>query len=277
MIVIVDPHGGGIAAVDPPAVLDQEAGDDRDRRSSQGSRPSKGRAMSYRIFLVDPPWRYRAWSRDMGSRTAESFYPTMRSTDIQAMRPRIDEWAAPHCALFLWVTAPCLPEGIAVMEAWGFRYVTIALTWVKTTRAGAPAFGMGRYTRGNVELCLLGIRGRMPVLAHDVSQVILAPRRDHSRKPDEQYQRIERLYDGPYLELFARRRRPGWDAWGNEVQESVTDSAVSIAPLSVTRTCEGCREPLKAPRADARYCSAACRQRSYRRRAASLSHLPSQP
>jgi N6-adenosine-specific RNA methylase IME4 len=225
--------------------------------------------MSYRVLLADPPWAYRAWSRDMGRRTAKSFYPTMPLKDIQAMRPSIDQWAAPDCAAFLWVTSPCLPDGIAVIGDWGFRYVTIAFTWVKTTRSGAPAFGLGHYTRGNAELCLLGIRGRMPVKSRDVPQVILSPRREHSRKPDEQYERIERLYDGPYLELFARRRWPGWDVWGREVEESVTALDTTIA---VTRQCLGCRQALKAPRPDARYCSAACRQKAYRARAAML-HL----
>jgi len=152
----------------------------------------------------------------MGRRTAESFYPTMSQGDIKAMRPSIDQWAAPDCALFLWITMPCLPDGLAVMDAWGFEYRTVAFTWIKMTRAGTPAFGLGHYTRGNAELCLLGIRGRMPVKVRDVPQVIMSPRREHSRKPDEQYERIERLYDGPYLECFARYRRANWDVWGDE-------------------------------------------------------------
>ena len=170
----------------------------------------------YAVILADPPWRYRAWKGDRGMRTAESFYPTMSAAELHALRPRIDEWAAPDCALFLWSTPPALLEALALLDAWAFTYTTFGFTWIKTTKAGEPKMGMGWHTRANAEVCLLAKRGKPGIQARDVPQVIMARPREHSHKPDEQYARIERLYGGPYLELFARHRRDGWDAWGQE-------------------------------------------------------------
>jgi N6-adenosine-specific RNA methylase IME4 len=178
-------------------------------------------AERYPVILADPPWRYRVWSGDRGRRTAESFYPTMSSAELCAMGPRVDLWAAGDCALFLRATAPCLiTEAPRVIEAWGFTYKTVAFTWVKMNKNGKPFTDMGYYTRANAEFCLLATRGKPRVKVHGINQVVLAPRREHSRKPDEQYPRIMQLFEGPYLELFARARWPGWDAWGDEVTEA---------------------------------------------------------
>ncbi|MGQ0443623.1 MAG: MT-A70 family methyltransferase [Beijerinckiaceae bacterium] len=163
----------------------------------------------YSVILADPPWQYRAWKGDRGMRTAESFYPTMSPEELHALCPRIDQWAARDCALFLWATPPADKEAHRLLDAWGFTYKTFAFTWIKTTKNGGLFFGMGHYTRANAEMCLLATRGKPKVQARDVRQVIMAPRREHSRKPDEQYARIERLYSGPYLELFARQRARG--------------------------------------------------------------------
>jgi N6-adenosine-specific RNA methylase IME4 len=173
-------------------------------------------AARYAVLLADPPWNYRAWNGDRGMRTAESFYKTMTTQALHAMRQRINDWAAKDCALFLWATPPALPEAMDLISAWGFIYTTFGFTWIKTTKAGKPKMGMGWHTRANAEVCLLAKRGKPRIQAHDVPQVIEAPLRDHSHKPDEQYARIERLYHGPYLEVFARHRRDGWDAWGLE-------------------------------------------------------------
>ena len=106
-----------------------------------------------------------------------------------------------------------------MIEAWGFEYKTCAFNWFKQTKNGEGlTTGMGYWTRANSEVCLLATRGSPKRLNADVHQVIAAPRMEHSRKPDEVLQRIERLVGGPYIELFARRARPGWDAWGNQVQ-----------------------------------------------------------
>lgn len=184
-------------------------------------------------ILADPPWHFRArtalqMSNWTSRRDAERHYPVMGIEDIKAMPVR--DLAAKDAHLFLWVTGPCLRHGFDVMEAWGFRYSAVAFTWIKLKRSHnalqlrvlptAEAdlhVGLGLTTRKNAEFVLLGRRGNARRIAKDVREVILAPVREHSRKPDAVYERIQRYCDGPYLELFARAERPGWTCWGNEV------------------------------------------------------------
>ena len=171
-------------------------------------------AGKYAVILADPPWRFELWS-DKGDRVAENHYPTMVADDIAALP--VADLAADDCSLFLWAVMPQLPEALSLIEAWGFEYKTCAFTWVKTTLDGTKARpGMGYWTRANAELCLLATRGSPRRINADVEQVILEPRREHSRKPDAVAERIERLVAGPYLELFCRYPRPGWTAWGNQ-------------------------------------------------------------
>ena len=179
----------------------------------------------YGAILADPPWSFRAWSgnsipaRKYG--TADAHYPTMTMDDIAALP--VANYAADDCALFCWIVWPSLPDALRVIEAWGFAYKTCGFAWVKGN--SLPLFpddfkdkmGLGYWTRANSEVCLLATRGKPKRLNADVRQIIQAPLREHSRKPDEIYERIERLVDGPYLEMFARQRALGWDAWGNEV------------------------------------------------------------
>ena len=126
-------------------------------------------------------------------------------------------------ACFMWATFPNIAEAIKVLEAWGFTYKTAAFVWIKKNRKnGGNFWGMGAYTRANAEVCLLGVspgfKAREQVHSHRIHQVIEAPFEGHSKKPDETRRRIvELLGDVPRLELFARDRAPGWDAWGNEV------------------------------------------------------------
>jgi N6-adenosine-specific RNA methylase IME4 len=128
------------------------------------------------------------------------------------------ELVAPDCVLFLWAIDPMLPEALEVIKAWGFVYKTTAFTWIKPckTKAGFR-IGCGYWTRANPESCLLATRGHPKRLHRDVPQLVVAPIREHSRKPAEIHARIERLVGGPYLELFARERVPGWDAFGDEL------------------------------------------------------------
>ncbi len=105
------------------------------------------------------------------------------------------------------------------MHEWGFEYKTAAFTWAKTTSKDNWHFGCGYWTRANAELCLLGTRGTPKRLSRAVRQLLISPVREHSRKPDETHERIERLVAGPYLELFARQSRPGWTTWGNEADK----------------------------------------------------------
>lgn len=128
-----------------------------------------------------------------------------------------------YAVCFLWATFPNIGEALRVMEAWGFEYRTAAFVWVKKNRkSGGNFWGMGAYTRANAEVCLLGTtpgtKARQVVKNHGVQQIVEAPVEQHSRKPTEVRERIVRLMgDVPRIELFARERVPGWDAWGNEV------------------------------------------------------------
>ena len=170
----------------------------------------------YSAILGDPPWQFATYSAKGKGRSAEAHYDCMAPANIKALP--VAEWAAPDCALFLWATDPSLPQALDVIASWGFIYKTVAFTWVKTTKDGAGfPIGCGYWTRANPEQCLLATRGRPQRLLRSVRQLILAPRRLHSQKPDEARERIEALVPGPHLELFARERRPGWDCWGSEV------------------------------------------------------------
>jgi N6-adenosine-specific RNA methylase IME4 len=166
-------------------------------------------------ILVDPP--LKQGQGNPHSRSAARHYPVMTAEQIIRQLP-VPSLAAPDCALFLWALWPALPVALDLIKAWGFRYHTDGFVWVKQNRNGEGLFtGMGGWTRSNSEPCLLAVKGNPKPLAHNIHQVIMAPVREHSRKPDEIYDRIERLVDGPYLELFAREQREGWMQWGNEV------------------------------------------------------------
>ena len=176
----------------------------------------------YDVIMADPPWKFQFWSpAQEGTRRAENHYPVMELEHICKLP--VAGLAADNCVLFLWSVWPLLYESKEVIDAWGFEYKTIAWVWVKSKSSGFGFFtGMGFYTRSNTEPCLLAIKGSMPVSAHDIQALIYSPIREHSRKPDEQYRKIERLYPGKrYLELFARHKRPGWDSWGNEISSDV--------------------------------------------------------
>ena len=174
----------------------------------------------YAVLLADPPWHYWTYNaRSKGGRGAAAHhYQTLHAAELAALPVR--SLAARDAALLMWATMPTLPEALALMAAWGFSYRTVAFTWIKLNRDGSPFLGLGHYTRGNAELCLLGTRGRVPRLARDVPQVIMARRREHSRKPDQQYGLIERLFgDVPRVELFARQCWPGWSqAFSNQAR-----------------------------------------------------------
>src|SRR5262245_22819431 len=168
--------------------------------------------------LADPPWKYVTYSERGQGRSASRHYEVMMFEEIATLPVR--DLAAPDAWLFLWVPSPHLPFGFQLIERWGFRYSGKAFAWAKQNPSGVGwHMGTGFTTRKNSEDCLLGRRGRPPIKAQDVRELIVAPRRKHSQKPDEQYARIERLVDGPYVELFARQRRSGWHYWGNETDK----------------------------------------------------------
>src|SRR5262245_3765988 len=181
----------------------------------------------YGAILADPPWRFQCWDqRDSvgrGNGLAASNYTTMSLDDLSGLEIR--ELAAPNCCLFLWMTWPNLFDALSLIDTWGFRYKTCAFAWMKAHAGQLELFrddvpdqmGLGYWTRANSEICLLATRGQPKRLNADVRQAIIAPRREHSRKPDGIHERIERLVAGPYLELWARQStRPNWTFWGKE-------------------------------------------------------------
>jgi N6-adenosine-specific RNA methylase IME4 len=145
----------------------------------------------------------------------------------------VADLAAEDCVLFMWVCWPSLPEALRIIEAWGFTYKTCGFDWMKAHAGQIEMFrddadvqvGMGYWTRANSEPCLLATRGKPKRRNADVRQAIIEPRREHSRKPDCVPARIERLVEGPYLELFARTQRPGWTVWGNQTDKFAAEAA----------------------------------------------------
>ena len=174
-------------------------------------------------ILVDPPYRFETWSDAGRDRSADRHYPTMTMGELR--RLDVAALAAPDSVLFLWATWPMLFQARALIKAWGFKYQTCAFCWTKADASQLDMFrddvdvaiGTGYWTRANTEPCLLATRGQPRQIHADVRRAIVEPRREHSRKPDEIHNRIERLVAGPYLEMFARRRRAGWTVWGNEI------------------------------------------------------------
>lgn len=173
--------------------------------------------------LADPPWRFQNRTGKVAPEHRRlDRYPTMDLDAICALP--VAAAAADAAHLYLWVPNALLPEGLQVMSAWGFRYVS-NLVWAKRRKDGGPdGRGVGFYFRNVTELILFGVRGSLRTLPPARSQVnmIETRKREHSRKPDEQYELIEACSPGPYLELFARYPRPGWEVWGDESDAEVT-------------------------------------------------------
>lgn len=235
----------------------------------------------FKLALMDPPWAFRTFNgrnrtptqkkfpcaqvagseagrdgqRDSATksfREAEDHYPTMSVAEMAALP--VGEMMARDSAIAMWVVGSHCDAAIELAAAWGFSYTTDLLCWLKQKLIDAqqadlftgdippPRMSMGYYTRKQKEDCWLFTRGRgLPVMAHDVRQVIVAPSAGHSRKPAEQYDRIERLFGGcelgadlpaealPRIELFARNTRPGWACWGNEVGKFDAAQAEQVA------------------------------------------------
>ena len=192
------------------------------------------------MIYADPPWTFATYSRKGKGRSAEAYYDCMSLDDIKALP--VADWAADDCVLLLWTTDPLLPTAFDVIRAWGFTYKTVGFYWAKLNKP-APGLiyddasfftGLGFWTRANPELCLLATRGHPKRRRADVRKLIVSPRREHSRKPDEAYERIEALCDGPYLEMFARSSRPGWDRWGAE-SDRPNSARAAGAPTAIPR------------------------------------------
>lgn len=181
----------------------------------------------YRVICADPPWRFKSNSTAKPGRNAMRHYDCMSLESIQALP--VEDVAADDAILFLWITGPFMAIGahIPLMSSWGFKPSGMGFVWIKLIPNAASLFilqsdlamGGGFTTRKNAEFCLIGKRGRSVRQNAGVHEVIIDPRREHSRKPDEFYRRAETYSSGPYLELFARQSRPGWTTWGNEASK----------------------------------------------------------
>lgn len=168
----------------------------------------------YGVILADHPWRFLNRSAAGEAKNPVAHYDCMTLDEIKALPVQL--LAADNCALVMWAVAPLLPEALAVMSAYGFTYKT-AGAWAKQSSTGQKwAFGTGYIFRSAAEFYIVGTRGEPRIRSRSVRNLIPAPVREHSRKPDQMHSDIEKLFAGPYVELFARQRRPGWDAWGNQ-------------------------------------------------------------
>jgi len=174
----------------------------------------------YQIIYADPPWDSNAqFGRDKKKGNSQH-YPLMTLSNIQELPVPI--LADSNCALFLWVVDTQIFDALAVIGAWGFKYKTIAFTWVKKTVTGKDHFGVGQWTRKNPELCLLATKGNPKRLSASVRQLQYHRVREHSQKPDEIRDAIVQLMGNlPRIELFARQKVEGWDCWGNEVESDI--------------------------------------------------------
>jgi N6-adenosine-specific RNA methylase IME4 len=181
----------------------------------------------YRVIYADFPWHWRPWKEAAPdaplNRNATKHYKTLSHEDLCALP--IADIAAKDCILLMWATWPMLPRALECIEAYGFTYKTAGFDWMKANGMQMDMFDdsikadmkLGFWTRSNTEPCLLATRGKPKRNDAGVRMGIIEPARQHSRKPDCVYGRIERLADGPYLEMFARNARKGWDSYGNEV------------------------------------------------------------
>ncbi len=172
----------------------------------------------YNIIYADPPWPYnRSWVQG----GVNKHYPTMSIEELCALP--VNSLADKNCLLFLWATFPKLPDAIRLIKEWGFTYKSVAFVWLKKTpKSDKWHYGLGFWTRGNAEVCLLATKGHPKRAAKNIHQFIISPIEQHSKKPDITRTKIIALAgDLPRIELFARQTPDGWDIWGNEVTPSI--------------------------------------------------------
>src|SRR3990167_7132068 len=188
--------------------------------------------MKYKIIYADPAWMYYTHydsknpTRENNSieGTPTEHYETMSIEQLEKF-PINDFADEKNCVLFLWVTSPKLHEGIRLIQSWGFVYKTIGFVWIKLNKSGSGYYsGLGFHTNQNIELVLIGKRGRVERKCKDIKQLVFAPLQRHSKKPNEVRDRIVKLYgELPRIELFARERFQGWDVYGDQVGSGVQE------------------------------------------------------
>lgn len=172
----------------------------------------------FKIIYADPPWSYKD-KKCNGN--ALNHYDTMKLEDIKKLP--INNLADKDSILFIWATYPLLKEALEVIESWGFKYKSIGFQWIKKNKVSDSFFfGLGRWTRGNSECCLIAVKGKPKRVSASVSQLIISRIRGHSQKPDEAREKIvELIGDLPRIELFARNKVEGWNIWGNELYNDI--------------------------------------------------------
>lgn len=211
---------------------------------------------SVNIIYADPPWKYQQTVKNgvLKRKDGTVIYPSMPVKELCGLGPAVQRICKEDTALFMWATMPLLQEALDVIKAWGFKYKTCFVNWVKTTKQGdRPAFGVGYYTRSNAELCLVAVRGKiasykrllpdeeprgassmtsivheedpnarinfLSLLEDSSTPIVMTPRREHSRKPECVRDMIVRLLgDIPRVEFFARQQTEGWQTLGNDIK-----------------------------------------------------------
>lgn len=172
-------------------------------------------ARLYRTIVADPPWRYELRQHDASHR-GRAPYPMMSEAELIGLP--VGTWAGDNAHLYLWTTNAHMLEAHQIVKAWGFETKTI-ITWVKGRFEHGRLIqhmGLGNYYRGSTEHILFCIRGTLPTFNHDLTTAFVAPRGEHSEKPQTFYDMVEHMSPGPYLDVFARKQRMGWDTFGNE-------------------------------------------------------------
>ena len=173
----------------------------------------------YKIIYADPPWHFQNYNNANAQTNPENHYKTMTMKEIEDLP--IKNIAADNCVLFMWCTDPLLHKQIPIVEKWGFTYKTVGFHWVKTNKDKSKNLyfkSVGYWTRANPEICILATKGKPKRVGKNVDRLVVADRREHSRKPDCVRDRIVELCgDLPRIELFARQKVKGWDYYGNEI------------------------------------------------------------
>jgi N6-adenosine-specific RNA methylase IME4 len=177
-------------------------------------------AKYFGTILIDPPQRFITYDNATAvtARGKREHYKTMPIEEIAALPVR--DLLRKDAVMLCWATAPILPTMVEVIKGWGFTYKTLGFVWAKVTKDARPFMGMGYSTRAGAEVCVLATCGNPKRVSRGVRQLIIEPKREHSRKPDRLHADIERLVGpvgGPFVELFAREARPGWTTWGDQL------------------------------------------------------------
>ena len=171
----------------------------------------------YKIIYCDPAWYFKTYSDKGNKRSALQHYNCLNINDIYNLP--INTISDNDCILFIWVIDPMLPEAIEVIKRWGFKYKTVAFTWVKKNKKSDSFFtGLGYWTRANPEMCLLATKGKPKRISKSVKQLVISKREEHSKKPDIIRDHIVELCgDLPRVELFARQKVKDWHSWGDQI------------------------------------------------------------